>query len=88
MLDVAQYKDTPLKPIENLINAGTDVNAKNNNGRTALMLAAYYYKNPEAVIKALINAGADIFAKDNEGKTILDYAKTDEVKRIILEVAN
>ena len=39
-------------------------------------------------IQVLIkNAGADISAKNNEGKTVLDYADNDEVKRIILNVA-
>ena len=39
-------------------------------------------------IQVLIkNAGADISAKNNEGKTALDYAKNDEIKRIILNAA-
>ncbi len=42
--------------------------------------------NPE-VIKALLNAGADIFAKNNKGKTVLDYAKNNSVKELILNAA-
>ena len=72
-----------LEVVKVLIKAGANVNAKANDGWTPLMSAAKNYFNPE-VVKFLIKAGADIFATDNNGKTVLDYAKTDEIKRILL----
>lgn len=75
--------NTTPETIESLIKAGANVNVKANDGWTPLMSAAKNYFNPE-VVKFLIKAGADIFATDNNGKTVLDYAKTDEIKRILL----
>ena len=51
-----------------LIKKGAKVNAKNREGRTALM-----YSGGDST-KFLINAGADVNAKDNEGRTPLMYA--------------
>ena len=49
-----------------------DVNARNSEGGTALILAA---KNGrKAVIKLLLAAGADVTAEDWEGKTALALA--------------
>lgn len=55
-----------------LVKAGADVNAKDDDGRTALMLA----RNPK-IIKALIMAGANINATDKEGKTALIHIAGD-----------
>ncbi len=59
--------------VQGAIQAGADVNAKDNCGVTALMHAAQDNNNPE-VIKSLINAGADVNATDNEGNKALDWA--------------
>ena len=72
-----------LEVLNTLINAGADVNAREEHGWTILMCAAGNNNKPE-VFNVLIKAGADIFIKDKYGKTVLDYAKNDEVKRIIL----
>jgi len=56
---------------EALISAGADVNAVNNRGRTALMLAARWFSVWS--IETLLAAGADVYAKDNSGNTALDY---------------
>ena len=48
--------------VRQLIRAGADVNAKNKDGMTPLMLAAGNNPNPE-VLKVLIEAGADVNAK-------------------------
>ncbi|WP_460201825.1 ankyrin repeat domain-containing protein [Scytonema sp. NUACC21] len=60
-----------------LIAAGADINAKDINGRTPLILAAEFCNAEVAAI--LIQAGADINAKDNDGNTALMYASRNEV---------
>lgn len=59
--------------VGSLIDAGTDVNAKAENGKTALMFAAIGAQ-AEAV-KLLLDAGADVRAADNDGLTALTFAK-------------
>ncbi|MBQ1926217.1 MAG: ankyrin repeat domain-containing protein, partial [Proteobacteria bacterium] len=54
------------KCAQQLIDAGADVNAKDNKGRTPLMLIG-----GDDNIEALIKAGADVNAKDNDGQTVL-----------------
>ena len=85
-LKALQDGDTTPQDVLNFINSGADVNAKNEYGRTILMLAARANSNPE-VIKALLEAGADINAKSNDGKTVLDYAQNDSVRELILNAA-
>ena len=54
-------KAEPEKVLQ-LIQGGADVNAKNKDGLTPLMLAARQNSNPE-VLRALMEAGADVNAK-------------------------
>ncbi len=54
--------------LKRLLKAGVNVNAKDNQGRTALMHATH----PES-IQLLIDAGADLNAKDDQGRTPLMY---------------
>ena len=58
-----------------LLEAGADVNARNVDGATALMMAAMHGADSVEVINALIKAGADVNAKTEEGKTALDLAR-------------
>ena len=51
-----------------------DLNAKNSQGETALMLAAKHYTNP-IPINTLLKLGADANAVDNNGKTAYQIAK-------------
>ncbi len=53
--------------IKFLVNRGADVNARNDNGETAMIVA---YNNADSV-KALIEAGADVNIRDNEGNTAM-----------------
>ena len=55
--------------------AGADVNAKDNEGETALMTAAS--DGSTEIVRQLLAAGADVHAKDNRGKTALIFAVRD-----------
>lgn len=81
------WKNATLEEVEELIRKGADVNAKNEEGRTALMYAAEFNKNPE-VIKVLLTNGADVNAKDKDGETALMSAvafnKNPEVIQVLL----
>jgi ankyrin repeat protein len=58
--------------VSKLINSGIDINAKDNQGNTALHYAAQYY-NTE-LIQLLINSGANVHAENNHGLTPLFFA--------------
>lgn len=70
-----------LEVIRRLIEAGADVNARNNDGWTALMKAATV-GNIE-VVKLLLKAGADINAKNIRGDKALSCAKKAGHQKII-----
>ncbi len=62
-----QYVHRDLLPI--FLERGVDLNHRDNEGRTAMML------NPgKDMVKELIRAGADVNLADNEGNTALHYA--------------
>ena len=54
-----------LSIVEFLLNAGANIEAKDYNGCTPLMLASYYGR--ENIVKILLNNGANIEAKSNKG---------------------
>lgn len=71
--------------IEPLIRAGVNVNAKDKNGQTALMVAV---RLNEEFVNMLLNAGAIVNAQDKHGETALmlaqvPYSQPEEQKKII-----
>ncbi|MFO1148365.1 MAG: ankyrin repeat domain-containing protein [Alsobacter sp.] len=61
-----------------LIERGAKVNAKDNRGRTPLMIAAEL--GHAAIVKQLLAAGADASVADKEGKTARDLAQSQDVR--------
>ena len=64
-----------LSIVQYLHQAGTDINIRDNDGRTALMWAAY--KGHGDIVKYLHQAGADINIMDNGGVTALIAAASE-----------
>jgi uncharacterized protein len=71
--------------IDALVKAGAELDAADNRGRTALMIAAEL--GHVAVVDRLIRWGADHNLRDKAGKTALDLAANDEVRRVLASVA-
>ena len=59
-----------------------EINSKNNEGKTALIIAAEY--GYTKIVEILLHNGADAALKSKEGKTALDYAKKWKHKEIII----
>ena len=78
-------KNGKLTKVRSLIADGTDVNAANSNGRTALM-SAVFFRN-KAIIKELLGEGADVNVKDSLGRTALMIAvsrKDSEIAELLI----
>jgi len=72
--------------VREAISSGANVNAKDKNGWTALMQAAY--NNSLEVAKLLIKKGADVNARDIQGNTILIVALENnslEIAKLLIE---
>jgi len=63
-------KTGTVQEIQEAIKAGADVNARDNDGWTALKFAAWRADDP-GIVSALTKAGADVNAKNNNGVTAL-----------------
>lgn len=70
LLEAARYGETAR--VAQLINDGTDLDAQDDNGRTALMFASMAGRAP--VVRLLLDAGADRTIKDNSGGDAYDCA--------------
>jgi N-acyl-D-amino-acid deacylase len=75
-------RDANLKAVRALLDAGVDVNARDANGNTPLLLAAVY-ASPECV-ELLLKKGADVNAANKAGATPLMRAATDYPKAKLL----
>src|SRR5262249_13973398 len=75
-------RDGDLKAVRAQLDAGVDVNARDANGNTPLLLAAVY-AGPECV-ELLLNKGADVNAANKAGATPLMRAATDYAKSKLL----
>lgn len=69
-----------------LIAAGADINAKTDNGNTALLTAVKAGK--PRTVRFLLERGADASIADAKGKTALDYAKEKQLADIISLLSN
>ncbi|OEJ15271.1 hypothetical protein BFL38_13275 [Brachyspira hampsonii] len=65
-------KNNDLETLKSLIEKGADVNAKDNDNWTALMLASD--NGHLEVVKYLLDKGADVNAADNNGWTPFFFA--------------
>jgi uncharacterized protein len=64
--------------IDLLLAHGAELDAADNRGRTALMIASALGHAP--TVGLLLQRGADRARKDKDGKTVLDLAANDEVR--------
>ena len=72
------------KLILTLVENGIDINARNNLGMTALMLASY--KSEKSTVEQLLKYGADINVKSEV--TAFDLSPIDEIKKMINDTRN
>lgn len=66
-----------------LLGMGSDVDAKDNDGNTALAFAASEPDGEPELVRLLIAHGADPFSKDNDGKTVLEKARSFALRAIL-----
>ena len=69
--DLSEIRDELEETINALIEAGTDINAQNNLGETALMLAVKIFDSE--ITKMLIRADANVNATDKNGNAALSF---------------
>ena len=64
-----------------LLDHGANVNARNEGGITALMIAAA--ANQASLVTLLVKAGADVAARDEKGETALSIARDKDGQAVI-----
>ena len=80
--DMPLYMTNNVKMLEYLVSQGANVHAVNAYDQTLLHHAADHYRNVN-VLEYLIAQGVDTDAQDRWGKIPLDYADTEEKKRLL-----
>lgn len=76
LMYAAECEWEPLKPFESIIERTTSIDARDNDGWTALMLAAFI--DESANVELLIRRGADPRLVNNEGQTALIIAQQEK----------
>ena len=66
-------REGSVEDVRAALDAGADLHAREDYGRTALMFAARWNENPE-VAALLLDAGVDVHARDSDGRTALMWA--------------
>jgi uncharacterized protein len=69
--------------VRTLLAKGVEVNARRNDGVTALMGASF--NGRDAVVRQLIAKGAEVNAKDNQGGTALTAAKNADIRALLVQ---
>jgi len=76
LLGLAHIGDHGLKGIQDAVQAGADVNTRDKQGNTALMILADTINyDIEQVLKYLLSQGADIYFRNWNGENAIDKAK-------------
>jgi uncharacterized protein len=78
-----RVKYATLQETQAAIDSGADMEARNDDGATPLMIASAYNQDP-AVVAALIKAGADVNASDKHGFTPLMWAAARNPKPVMI----
>ena len=71
--DIEEVRKRPLEMIQLLLENGAQVDARDENGNTSLIVAAKGTDRPE-IIQLLIEKGAEVKARNNDGSTALMVA--------------
>jgi hypothetical protein len=72
--------------VSKFIEKKADLNQTDKGGKTALIYAAFFNRNP--LVKLLVDAGANKTIKDGDNRTALDYATTSKNTEAIIYLSN
>ncbi|TXK44264.1 ankryin [Pontibacter qinzhouensis] len=84
LLNVLEFgKGLGMAEIQKLLEAGAEVNAQNESGKSALMLACDLNLSNEMIL-LLLSAGADPKLLDSSGKAAIHFTKRENIKNMLL----